>query len=325
VKPVARALVIKLGGLTEFVQAFPAFERIREAHPKAKITLLTTEPFLALAKSSPWFNAVEGDGRPKGPPGWLALIARIRQAKYDRVYDLQNDAHTATIFQALRPFAPEWSGAAPGAALPFREPCRTRMHPLERNAAQLGAAGIWPDPPTRPFSAPSPLITWPLQGAGQPRTGLAGSARQRPLVLLIPGGEAKQADRRWPIERYGELARRLQDEGFDMVIIGGLDESPLAHAIQRQAPRTRDLTGRTDYYQIASLGARAALAVGNDTGALHLVAAAGAPTIGLFSGAADLERTGPRGHVTLLQSPELKGLAVDTVARAALALAQQAP
>jgi len=324
VKPVARALVIKLGGVGEFVQAFPAFERIREAHPKAKITLLTTDPFLALAKSSPWFNAVEIDGRPKGPAAWLSLITRIRQARYDRIYDLQNDAHSGTIFQALRPFAPEWSGAAAGASLPFRDPGRARMHPLERNAAQLGAAGIWPDAPTRPLSAPPPLITWPLPGAGQTRT-LAGSARQRPLVLLIPGGETKQAEKRWPIERYGALAKKLQDEGFDMVILGGLDESPLAHAIQRAAPRTRDLTGRTDFAQIASLGARAALAVGNDTGALHLVTAAGAPTIGLFSAASDPDRNGPRGHVTVLQSPDLKNLAVDTVTRAALALAQQEP
>jgi len=65
--------------------------------------------------------------------------------------------------------------------------------------------------------------------------------------------------------------------------------------------------------------------VGTDTGTLHLVTAAGAPTIGLFSAASDPDRNGPRGHVTVLQSPDLKNLAVDTVTRAALALAQQEP
>ena len=73
----------------------------------------------------------------------------------------------------------------------------------------------------------------------------------------------------------------------------------------------------------AALGARAALAVGNDTGVLHLIAAAGAPTIALFSGASDPAVKGPRGHVTVLHSPALKDLPVDTVAHAALALAQQ--
>src|SRR5579863_3568160 len=132
--------------------AFPAFERIRLAHPKAKITLLTTDPFAALARSSPFFNAVESDGRPKGPGGWTALVLRLRRAHYDRVYDLQTDASTNLLFQALRPFAPDWSGAAPGCSLPHRNPHRDRMHTLERLAEQLRDAGVWPDAPTRPLS-----------------------------------------------------------------------------------------------------------------------------------------------------------------------------
>lgn len=312
--------MIKLGGIGELVLAFPAFERIRLAHPKAKITLLTTQPFEALAKTSPFFNVVETDGRPTSPGGWLALISRLRGARYDRVYDLQNDAGTNLIFQALRPFAPEWSGTAPGAALPHRNRERERLHPLERHADQLRQAGIWPDAPTRPLSAPPPDISWNLARSAQPRS-ISSAAGQRPLVLISPG--ARRPEARWPIERFAELARRLQEAGYDIVIIGNLQESALAHAIQRQAPRARDLTGRTDFAQIAALGARAALAVGNDTGVLHLIAAAGAPTIALFSGASDPALKGPRGHVTVLHSPALKDLPVETVAHAALALAQQ--
>src|SRR5581483_1594132 len=87
-KSIAKVLVIKLGGVGEWVMAFPAFERIRQAHPKAKITLLTTQPFAALAASSPFFNHVDADGAPKDPASWTALILRIRKAAYDRVYDL---------------------------------------------------------------------------------------------------------------------------------------------------------------------------------------------------------------------------------------------
>jgi ADP-heptose:LPS heptosyltransferase len=315
-------LVIKLGGVGELVMAFPAFERIRHAHPLAKITLLTTEPFAALAKSSPFFNTVEFDGAPKGPGGWTALVLRLRRARYDRVYDLQNDATTHLLFQALRPFAPPWSGTAPGCALPHRNPHRERMHTLERQAEQLRDAGIWPDAPVKPLSAAPPDISWILGRSAQPRSvSVAGG--HRALVIVAPGANPKKPDRRWPIDRYGELARRLQDEGFDIVVIGALHESELARAIQRQAPRARDLTGRTDFAQIAALGARAALAIGNDTGALHLIAAAGAPTIALFSSASDPAITAPRGHVTVLHSPNLKDLPVDQVVRAAVLLARQ--
>ncbi len=317
-------LVIKLGGIGELVQAFPAFERIRQAHPKAKITLLTTQPFEALAKSSPYFNKVEADGRPRGPAAWLGLITRLRRARYDRVYDLQNDAGTHLIFQGLRPSPPEWSGTATGCALPHRNPERSRMHQLERQADQLGAAGIWPDPPTRPLSASPPEIGWILDRGVTPRTASVASGH-RPLVLLLPGFNARRPDTAWPIDRYAQFAKRMQDAGYDIVIVGAPHESPLAHAIQRQAPRTRDLTGRTDYAQIATLGARAALAVGNDTGIMHLIAATGVPTIALFSGATDPGVNGPRGHVTVLHSPQLKDLPVDYVARTALALSEHRP
>jgi ADP-heptose:LPS heptosyltransferase len=136
-------------------------------------------------------------------------------------------------------------------------------------------------------------------------------------VLLAPGAGAE----RWPIELYGELAKRLQDSGHDLVILGTLADSGLAHAIQRKATRARDLTGRTDLAQIAALGARASVAVGNDLGVLHLIAAAGAPTIALFSSASDPAVLAPRGHVTVLHSPALKDLPVETVAAAATTLA----
>ena len=63
-REVQRILVIKLSALGDFVLALAAMKKIRQAHPKAHITLLTTPPFEALAKASPYFNAVWTDGRP---------------------------------------------------------------------------------------------------------------------------------------------------------------------------------------------------------------------------------------------------------------------
>lgn len=125
------------------------------------------------------------------------------------------------------------------------------------------------------------------------------------------------------VEKYGELARILYAKGYDIVVIGGPQETPLAHRIQREAPRTRDLTGRTDFARIAVLGAKAALAVGNDTGPLHLAAAAGAPTVVLFSSASDPALSAPRGRVAVLKAERLTELPVPTVAQKALSLINQ--
>ncbi|WP_425999487.1 glycosyltransferase family 9 protein [Caulobacter sp. DWR1-3-2b1] len=318
-KEIKKVLVIKLGALGDFVLALAAMKKIREAHPKAKITLLTTPPFEALAKLSPYFNTVETDGRPEDFGDLTKMLGRLRSARYDRVYDLQTSSRTNWYFQALRPFPPQWSGVATGCALPQRGKARQNMHTLERQADQLRAAGIWPDAPTEHGSAPPPDLSWILRRHKEARP-VAGAAAPRPYVLFVPGGSAHRMEKRWPVEAFAQLGSLLKARGLDIVIIGGPQESAMARAIQKSVGQARDLTGRTDFAQLAVLGAKAALVVGNDTGPTHLLAASGAPTIALFSDASDPELCGPRGHVAVIKSPDLKALPVSTVASAAMSL-----
>ncbi|WP_269716503.1 glycosyltransferase family 9 protein [Caulobacter sp. NIBR2454] len=312
-RPVRKVLVIKLGALGDFVLALAAAAKIREAHPEAHITLLTTPPYEALAKASPYFDAVETDGRPEDAASLRALIKRIRASRYDRVYDLQTSGRSSRYFYALWPFAPKWSGIAKGAAFRHKNPERDQMHTLERQADQLKVAGIWPDAPTAPGEAPAPDVSWMGETAIKIRP-------TRPFVILVPGGSAHRPGKRWPAERFNEVARYLTDAGYDLVVIGGPQETPLARIIARGAKGVRDLTGRTDFSQIAALGAKAALAIGNDTGPLHLITAAGAPTIALFSNASDPDLCAPRGHVTIIQSNNLDDLPAATVLVAANAM-----
>ncbi len=301
-----RILVIKLSALGDMILAFPAFARIRAAHRDARITLLTTPPFADLARASPSFDNVETDGRPAGLGGWLTLIARLRKARYDRVYDLQTNDRTSLIFQALRPFPPAWSGVAAGCALPHRNPDRLKMHSLERHADQLREAGIWPDAPVAPLSAPPPDVSWM-------HTTMVAEPASKPKALLVPGAAAHRPEKRWPAEFYGDLAAEFVARGYDVDILGALQERPLASVIRARAPAVRDLTGATDLFQIAALGAQATLAVGNDTGPMHLIAAAGATCVSLFSAASDPALSAPRGAVTVLRSPDLGDLSVDEV------------
>ena len=67
-----RVLVIKLSALGDFVLALGAMRAIRENHPKAVMTLLTTPPYEGLAKATGFFQHIETDGRPKGVKATLA-------------------------------------------------------------------------------------------------------------------------------------------------------------------------------------------------------------------------------------------------------------
>ena len=143
---------------------------------------------------------------------------------------------------------------------------------------------------------------------------------QPPYVLLVPGGSAHRMDKRWPAGRFGQLARRLRELGLEVHVVGGPQEKPVAGEIASAAGAIHDLTGRTDFADIVSLGAHAALVIGNDTGPLHLAAAAGAPTLALFSDASDPALCAPRGRVGVLHSPDLGDLPVSAVVEAAEAM-----
>ncbi len=308
-----RILVIKLAALGDMVQAFPPFAHIRAAHPDAHITLLTTPPYESLAAASPYFDTIETDGRPKRLGSTLAMLARLRRARYDRVYDFQTSTRSSAYFYALWPNPPQWSGIAPFCSHPHKNPDRDAMHTLERQAEQLQDAGIWPDAPIARGTAPAPDLSFMLDDPAPERRpehfGLTA-----PYALLIPGASATRPGKRWPAERYGELARRLMADGLAVGVIGGPGEAEIGRTLQSAAPGVKNLIGQTDYAQIAGLGARAAVAIGNDTGPTHVVAAAGAPTVVLFSGESDPALCAPRGRrVDVVQVERLADLGVGVV------------
>ena len=127
--------------------------------------------------------------------------------------------------------------------------------------------------------------------------------------MLVPGGSAHRPEKRWPVEKYGELARILYARGLDIVVIGGPQETALAQAIQRQVPRARDLTGRTDFARIAVLGAKRRAGRRQR----HRPAAPGRrgrrADPGAVLQASDPALSAPRGQVAVLQAAEAVGTA----------------
>jgi ADP-heptose:LPS heptosyltransferase len=297
-----RILVIRLGALGDFVLSFAAFAAIRAHHAGDQVTLLTTPPLADLAERAPWFDRVLVDGRPAwwNLPGLLRLARSLRG--FDFVYDLQTSRRSSYYF--LLAGRPPFSGIAPGCSHPHANPARDAMHTLERQREQLQQAGIERFPP--------PDLAW-LTAAD--RFGLP-----RPYALLVPGAAAHRPAKRWPAERFGALAALLARRGQTPVVLGVRAEAKLAAAVRHACPAALDLTGRTAIADIAALAARAAVAVGNDTGPMHLIAAVGCPAVVLFSSASDPALTAPRGPggtwPTLLRVAQLGDLTTERVAAA---------
>jgi ADP-heptose:LPS heptosyltransferase len=294
-----RILVIKLGALGDVVQALGPMAAIRRHHADAEIVLLTSAPFAEFLRAAPYFDAVWVDERPRyfDLPRILRLRRRLRAGGFARVYDLQTSDRSSFYHCLMGPGArPEWSGIARGASHRHDDPARERMHTLERQADQLRRAGIAEVPP--------PDVSWLKADVG------AFDLPPR-FAVLVPGGAAHRPEKRWPVERYAALAAGLAARGVATAVIGGAAERPLGAAI----PAAHDLTGRTDLAAIAELGRRALWAIGNDTGPMHLLVAAGAPATVLFSAASDPALTAPRGRrVTILRRERLAELGVEEVA-----------
>ncbi|MBI1251843.1 MAG: lipopolysaccharide heptosyltransferase family protein [Alphaproteobacteria bacterium] len=314
-----KVLVIKLGALGDFIQAQAAAKVIRNYHVGARITLLTTEPFKAFAEKCPYFDLVEADGRPRDAQATAALIARIRAAKYDMVYDLQTSGRSSNYFQALRPWPPLWCGIAPGCAYPHENPEREQMHSLDRLADQLRCAGLGPEGGYAPGMAPLPDLRWVRKALRDPPRlqpdyfGIRG-----PFVMMIPGASPHRPEKRWPEEKYAELAKKIAARGVTPVVIGAMAEKDVGVAVAKAEPMAKNLVTRTDLFQLVTLAERAAFAVGNDTGPMHIAAAAGARCLVLFSSNSDPEKVAPRGRggVATIAASHLGDLPVDEVDRA---------
>lgn len=298
-----RILVIKLGALGDFVQAMGPAAAIRAYHADATITLLTTAPFAELARRAPYFDEVWIDERPGllAPRGIAALRRRLRSAGFARVYDLQTSSRSSSYFHLIGPgVRPQWSGIARGASHPHDNKRRDFMHTIDRQADQLRSAGIATVPPPDLGWAASDIARFALPGR---------------IVVLVPGGAAHRPAKRWPVGRYGELAAVVAARDATPVVIGGRQETALAAAILARCPMARDLTDQTSFGDIVALGRLALRAVGNDTGPMHLLVAAGCTATVLYSGTSDPALTAPRGAVvTVLQRPNLADLTVAEVA-----------
>jgi len=297
-----RVLVIKLGALGDVVQALAPFAAIRAHHAGAHITLLTTGPFTTFAEACGSFDEVWTDNRPKaGEIGkWRALRRRLRGAAFSRVYDLQTSDRSSFYFRLFWPGPwPEWSGIARGCSHPHGDPNRDTMHTVERQAEQLRMAGVADIPPVD--------LSW--ADADISRFGLSV-----PYVLLVPGGAAHRPAKRWPKDRYATLASELAGQGIGSVILGGEDERAVANEIATTSPKTLNLSGQTDLFDIAALARNARGAIGNDTGPMHLIAAAGCPSVVLYSYDSDPALCAQRGtRVTILRRPILDDLAAEEV------------
>lgn len=263
-------LIITGSMIGDVILGTGAIAEIVRRHAGAPLTVVCSPGTAILFRHIPGGAEVIPLAKQKRGGHWLDLYRRLRGRRFGRIYDFR-DSVASRFLNGPRVTPKRGDGEV--------------AHKVVEASSILGDG-----------KAQSPVL-W-LSDAETDGLPAAVKAAKR-LLALGPG--ATRAGKTWPVERFGDLAARLTErggllEGAAVVPTGGPMDRGAAAVIGKALPAGRfvDMTG-ADLLTTAALMARADLFVGNDSGMMHLAAASGAPTLGLF-GPTDERLYGPWGE-----------------------------
>lgn len=259
-----RALVIRVSALGDVILTEPVVRALRSANPGIEVDLVTDRRYATLMRRAGYDRVFPYEaGRPPEEP-------------YDLVLDLQGKLRTRVLarrVEAKRRLT--LRKRTPGRALLTlvgHDPPITDRHTTELYLGLLGAPDVDRAPRLRREASPDGL-----------------------LIGLSPG--ATHATKRWPSERFGALADRLQKtrpEARFLPVGGPRDRGQLRAMTEASSARFEEGTAATDVAGLASALERLSLLISVDTGPAHLGAALGVPVVVLF-GPTSPVRWGPIG------------------------------
>jgi ADP-heptose:LPS heptosyltransferase len=270
-----RVAVIKMSALGDIAKSIPAVRAIRETHPTCAMAWLVRPVWADLLVGNPDIDRIIPVGRSLRGLIW-AMVA-LRRFRPETVLDMQglfasgllslaSGATTRFTWASGR----ELSGLLTGNPV---VPGPTRLNVAECNfgfARLLGATRLPQDPPAY-LAADGPARL-------RVREALGGLAR--PLVGMHVG--ASEPNKRWPVERWSAVASALRAAGCGVVLLGGPGDRAAAEDVAARSDGCGVMAGRTTLRELAALVCECAAYIGGDSGATHVAALMGVPTVCLM-------------------------------------------
>ena len=268
-----RALFVTSTRVGDAILSTGVLSRILEDNPGLKVTLACGPAAASLFEAMPGLERIIVLDKMLGSLHWLYLWAQTVGTRWDILVDLRNAPVTYLL----------------GAKKRYRLiRSRDGGHRIRTLSRVIGAEN---DPPA-------------------PRLWV-DDARRKTAARLIPDGgpvlaigpTANWRGKQWRGHSFAELIRRLTAPagilpGARVAIFGRDDERPMALPVIESVPDDRliDLVGHIDLLTVYACLGRASLYIGNDSGLMHLAAASGIPTLGLF-GPSPAEQYAPWGNL----------------------------
>ena len=292
-----KILILKPSSLGDVIQALPVLRLLKRHFPTGEIFWWLDSALAPLLEGDPDLAGVVRFERqrwahPQHWPEMLRSIRWLRARHFDLVIDLQSLLRSGAFAWLSRgKFLAGLDETREGArgfydlAVPRKS---FHTHAVDWYLAMLPPLGVpvhnnftWL--PERPEIAAAVKSKWKTVGTS--------------WIALQPG--ARWENKRWPVEHFAELVRRLADKFPDtrFAILGSGEDKPLGEIISRAAPeRCLNLCGATSLPEMIEWLRLCDLLVTNDTGPMHAAAALGKPLVALF-GPTEPRRTGPYGQL----------------------------
>jgi heptosyltransferase-2/heptosyltransferase-3 len=262
-----RVAVLKPCCIGDCVLALPALDALAAAWPAASLDVFVGDHSRAVFEGRDTIAALHDMHERIDLPRAQRLGWRLRRGRYDCIVVLDRS-------RGLR--------LAATLARPLRLATARGESPETRHEAQVYLDAL------RPLGIDAPLSPPCFTPPAAARAVAAAIAPTGPFAVLHPGGAenpgAAMPEKRWPVERFGDLARWLRGQGLEVVLSGGPGDVERGRAVAEIAELAdvAILAGRVDLGVCAAVVERAALYVGPDTGLSHIAAAVGAPTVAIF-------------------------------------------
>ncbi|MFQ5932969.1 MAG: lipopolysaccharide heptosyltransferase II [Nitrospiraceae bacterium] len=330
IHPPRRLLLVKPSSMGDIVHTLPVLAALHSGWPGTKIDWVVKPEWMTLLENHPMLHDVVSF--PKNWRQWGRTIGELRRRRYDMVIDLQGLLRSGLLsVMTGAPVRVGFANAREGSpwcythriTVPYRV-----IHSVERYLHLVWHVGVPKDIP-RTFPLPKWRETEAWVGGLWQQEGIAP---EEAVCLIHPA--ARGANRRWPAERYAELADRLAaKKGCRVVLVGAQTQLDQLNAVRRlMRRRAINLAGQTTLPQLVALLRKATLLITNVSGPMHLSAAVGTPVVGIL-GPTDPEKMGPygSGHIVLKKDVDcsscgrqrcvnglacLKSISVDEVYRA---------
>ncbi|MDR0648428.1 MAG: glycosyltransferase family 9 protein [Synergistaceae bacterium] len=258
-----KVLWIRLSAFGDVLQAAASAHRFRLKYPDVSLTFLTKAGYADILKIQPYVDDLILWDIKKRPFDFFRVLREVRERRFDWLFSMHRVFSSALI--ALFSGIPHRYGYNRGMQFCYKS---THYEFFSTASVDLDNRDI-------------PSIFTTQEGREEARNLLA-PLPQKKLFAVIG---ASKPQKFWPVRHWIEFLRSILPDGWGVVLNGhGDEEAKTAKSIEDAlgSSAVLNLVGRMSFPLNAAVAEASTVAVGNDTGPLHLASLVGTPTLGFF-------------------------------------------